>query len=143
RRQDAYFYRIMVILPRGRGHRRAPGRRRLRALKDAHDHVADGGDVAVVAPDHVGDQAGPPGLVRGAEPGAVVTVGVLAEDEIVPPGPVVLQPLGLAEAGAPPSGSRVKMEVSRSCRSAAALSRVSCMPDPVGYSIVRSSPKNR
>ena len=55
----------------------------------------------MAAADHVGDQAGPAGLVRGAEPGAVVAVEVLAEDQVVPPGRVVLQPLGAAEAGPP------------------------------------------
>ena len=42
-----------------------------------------------------------------------------------------------------PSGPRVKIEMSRSCRSAATLSRVSRVPDPVGHSMVKSSPKNR
>src|ERR1035441_6235188 len=45
--------------------------------------------------------------------------------------------------GRRPSGPRVKIEISRSCRSAATLSRVSLVPDPVGYSMVKSSPKNR
>ncbi len=45
--------------------------------------------------------------------------------------------------GRRPSGPRVKIEMSRSCRSVATLSRVSRLPDPVGYSTVKSSPKNR
>jgi hypothetical protein len=45
--------------------------------------------------------------------------------------------------GRRPSGPRVKIEISRSCRSAATLSRVSRFPEPVGYSMVKSSPKNR
>ena len=47
-------------------------------LGTAADHVADGADRAVAA-DDVRDQPGPPGLVRGAEPGAVVAVEVLVE----------------------------------------------------------------
>jgi len=35
--------------------------------------------------DQPGHEAGPPGLVRGAEPGAVVAVEVLIEEDQVPP----------------------------------------------------------
>ncbi len=39
-----------------------------------------------------------------------------------------------------PSASLVNREISRSCRSVTIRSRVSFLPDPVGYSISRSSP---
>ena len=39
-----------------------------------------------------------------------------------------------------PSASRVNSEISRSCRSAMIRSRVSRLPEPVGYSISKSSP---
>ena len=64
--------------------------------------VAEGPDRAVAAQDHVGDQAGPPGLVEGADRGAVVAVEVLAEDQVVLPGRIGLHLLGPAEAGPPP-----------------------------------------
>ena len=57
-------------------------------------------------------------------------------------GSVCMQ-LGPAEAGPPAVGPCMKIEMSRSCRSSATLSSVSCLPDPVGYSMVTSSPKNR
>ncbi|MGD0605510.1 MAG: hypothetical protein ABSA53_18150 [Streptosporangiaceae bacterium] len=60
------------------------------------DDVGDGAHLAVAAADDVGDQAGPAGLVPGAEGGAVVAVEVLAEQQVVPPGGVawVLATLG-------------------------------------------------
>ena len=45
-----------------------------------------------------------PGLVRRAEPGAVVAVEVLVEQDVVLPRRVGLQPLDPAEAGPPPVG---------------------------------------
>ena len=59
------------------------------AAHATHD-VADGLDLAVAAQDHVGDQAGPPGLVERADRGAVVAVEVLAEDQVVVPGGIGL-----------------------------------------------------
>ena len=56
----------------------------------------------MAAADHVRDQPGPSGLVRGAEPGAIVPVEVLVEQQVVFPGRVVLQPLDPPEAGPPP-----------------------------------------
>src|ERR1035438_2537336 len=53
----------------------------------------------MAAADHIGDQPGPAGLVRGADRGAVVAVEVLAEDQVVLPGRIVLQQLRPAEAG--------------------------------------------
>src|SRR6266542_1618161 len=63
------------------------------------DHVADGIDRAVAAADHVRDEPGPARLMRGAEPGAVVAVEVLVEDEIVFPRGIVLQTVDPPEAG--------------------------------------------
>src|ERR1022692_4091722 len=80
-----------------------PGRLRLRCL------IRSGlaGRVSVAAADHVGDQAGAAGLVRGAEPGPVVTMEVLTEDQVVAPGRVALQQAGSAEAGpAAPGAAR-------------------------------------
>jgi len=70
-------------------------------LSQVPDYVTDRGNVAVAAADHVGDQPGPAGLVRGADRGPVIAVEVLTEDEVVPPGRIVLQQLGPAEAGPP------------------------------------------
>src|SRR5215469_6122659 len=61
--------------------------------------IADGPDRAVAAQDHVRYQAGPTGLVEGAERRAVVAVEVFAEDQVVPPGGVGLHPLSATEAG--------------------------------------------
>src|SRR5262249_5752669 len=47
--------------------------------------VVGGFDRAVATQDHVGDQADPPGLMEGADRGAVVAVEVLAEDQVVMP----------------------------------------------------------
>ena len=107
------------------------------------DHVADGADRAVAAADHVGDQPGPAGLVRGAQPGAVVAVEVLVEQQVVFPGRVVLQPVDPAEAGPPPVRADGEQEMSRSRRSAAISPSGTLCPDPAGYSMVSSSPKNR
>src|SRR6266536_919661 len=52
--------------------------------------------------DHVRDEPGPARLMRGAEPGAVVAVEVLVEDEIVFPRGIVLQTVDPPEAGPPP-----------------------------------------
>jgi len=57
-------------------------------------------DITSLAPsaqDQVGDQARPPGLVRGAEPGAGVAVEVLVERDEVVPGWVRLELLVMAE----------------------------------------------
>src|SRR5690348_4646033 len=74
-------------------------------LLDEPDDLAGRPDLAVAAADDVGDQAGPAGLVPGAERRPVVTVEVLAEDQVVPPGRVVLEPLVPAEAGPPAAGT--------------------------------------
>ena len=85
-----------------------PARRsRLRLLGPRRpQRVADRRHRAVPAPDQVGHDPGPPGLVRRAEARAVVAVEVLAEDEVVLPGRVGLQPLDAAEAGPPPVRAR-------------------------------------
>ena len=98
----------------------------------------------MAAADDVGDQAGPAGLVRRAQPGAVVAVEVLVEHQVVLPRRVVLQALDPAEARPPPVGADQEdrdqplAQVVRRSRRAAAV-----CPDPVGYSTVKSSPKNR
>ncbi len=74
-------------------------------LVDEPDYLADRPDQPVAAADHVGDQAGPAGLVRGAEGRAVVAVEVLAEDQVVPPGGIGLQQPGPAEARPPAVGT--------------------------------------
>jgi hypothetical protein len=59
----------------------------------------------MAAADHVGDHTRPAGLVGGTEAGRVVAVEVLAEDEVVLPRRIVLQPLDPAEAGPPAVGA--------------------------------------
>src|SRR5579884_360140 len=51
--------------------------------------------------DQVGDEAGPAGLVRRAEPRARVAVEVLVEEDRVPPSGILLQQAVPAEDGAP------------------------------------------
>src|SRR5438067_8396067 len=51
------------------------------------------GSLAHPADDQVGDEAGPPGLVRGSEAGAGVAVEVLVERDQVVPGRVLLEEL--------------------------------------------------
>ena len=81
------------------GHRPAPC-----WLAAVRTHVAEGVNVAVAAPDGIGDDAGPAGLVRGAEAGAVVAMEVLVEHQVVLPRRVVLEPVDPAEAGPPAVG---------------------------------------
>ena len=70
-------------------------------IEGGHD-VLDGAHRAVPPPDHVGDHAGPPGLVGRAETGRVVPVKVLVEQQVIFPLRILLQPLDPAEAGPPP-----------------------------------------
>ena len=57
--------------------------------------------------DQVDDQRGPPGLVRGAQPGAGVAVEVLVERQQVVPGRVALEQLARRRStGRRPSGRR-------------------------------------
>ena len=90
---------------------------------------------AVAAADDVGDQPGPAGLVGGAEPGAVVAVEVLVEEEVVPPRRVVLQLVHPPKQGRRPSAPRRKSEISRVLQ-VARRSRPGWLrcPEPVGYS---------
>ena len=97
----------------------------------------------MAAPDDVGDEAGPAGLVRGPEPGAVVAVEVLGESDVVPPPRVVLEALHPPKQGLRPSGPTRKIETIRCHRSWAMASSGRRCPDPVGYSTVWSSPKKR
>src|SRR5712692_4637781 len=71
-----------------------------RMARNVGDHVADAAYLAVLAPDQVGYQAGPAGLVRGAKAGPGVTVEILAEKDVVAPGGIGLQPVRSAEARA-------------------------------------------
>ena len=57
---------------------------------------------AAAAPDQVRDEPRPARLVRGAQPGAVVAVEVLVEQDLVAPARVGLHPLDAAEARPPP-----------------------------------------
>ena len=96
---------------------------------------------AAAATDHVRDDPCPPRLVRGPEPGTVVAVEVLAEDDVVLPGGIRLQPLDPAEARSPPvlvdeeEGDQPAPDVLSD------LAQRHLAPDPVGYSSVSSSPK--
>src|SRR5438128_12214425 len=69
-----------------------------RAARDLGNDLARAASRAVFAPDQVGDQPGPSGLVRGAKPGAVIAVEVFAEEQVVTPRRAGLQLLGAAEA---------------------------------------------
>src|SRR5215207_11521445 len=68
--------------------------------------VPDGVDALAGRPpaDQVGHQPRPSRLVRGTEPGAVVAVEVLVEDQVAAPGGVALEAVDPAEAGPPPVG---------------------------------------
>jgi len=124
-------------LPPRAGHRCACGRR-------AREDVADGLDVPVAAPDQVRDQRGSSrsgarrrSRRRCRRGSTFVKTRLSCQAGLtwssrVPP-----------KQGRRPSGPRVKIEMSRSCRSRAISSRVSRWPDPVGYSTVTSSPQNR
>ena len=107
--------------------------------------VADGVDaVSGTASDEVGDHAGPAGLVGGAEPGAVVAVEVLVEEQVVVPRRVALQALDVAEARPPAVGAPRKSDTSRLAEVLGDLvERALAAADPVGYSIFSSSPKKR
>ena len=99
---------------------------------------------AAAAQDQVGDEPRPAGLVGGAEPGAVVAVEVLVEEDVVLPGRVGLEPLDPAEAR-PPAVLADEEERDQPVGGGRRRSRraCSCVPEPVGYSSVRSSPKKR
>ena len=79
-----------------------------------------------------------------AQAGAVVAVEVLVEEQLSLPGRVGLQPLDAAEAG--PAAVRPDEEDRDQASPQIGGDHVegdSWLPDPVGYSTVRSSPKNR
>src|SRR5258705_12371690 len=67
-------------------------------LNQALDDFRRLGVGVVAAPDHIGDQPGPPRLVGRAEAGTVVTVEVLMKEEVVTPSEIGLHPLHAAEA---------------------------------------------
>ena len=112
-------------------------------LRNGTDHIADGADRAVAAADHVRDQPGPSGLVRGAEPGAVVAVEVLVEQQVVFPGRVVLHLVDPAEAGPPPVRADGEQGDEPVLQVGGDHVERHLVPEPAGYSMVSSSPKNR
>jgi hypothetical protein len=67
-----------------------------------------------------------------AESCPVVAVEVLAEHQVVPPGIRSTPP----KQARLPSCATVKIDTSRSRRSATIMRSGSCLPDPVGYSTV-------
>ena len=94
-------------------------------------------------PDQVGNQPGPPGLVRRTQPGPVVAMEVLVEQQVVLPGGVGLQPLDPAEARAPTVRPDEEDRYQAALEVLADGARDSRFPLPVGYSKVSSSPKKR
>src|SRR5258708_35967591 len=72
--------------------------RGLLSLNQALDDFRRLGVGAVAAPDHVGHQPGPSGLVGRAEAGTVVAVEVLMKEQVVTPSGIGLHPLHAAEA---------------------------------------------
>src|ERR1700752_1101259 len=52
----------------------------------------------VAAPDHIGDEPGPTGLVGGAESRTIVAVEVLMEQQVVAPPRIGLHPLHATKA---------------------------------------------
>ena len=88
-----------------------------------------------------GDEAGPPGLVAGAEAGAVVAVEVLVEQDQVAPVRIVLE-LGACRRR-PAAGRRRRAGTSPTAAaliSFATSNSVMRRPEPVGHSTVNSSP---
>ena len=75
--------------------------------------------------------------------GAVVTVEVLVEHQVVLPGRVVLQPIDAPEAGPPAVPVDQEDRDQALAQVLGDLPSVSFWPDPVGYSIWNSSPKKR
>ena len=88
----------------------------------------------------MGDQPGPVGLVGGADPGPIVTVEVLVEEQTVVPGGVGLEPLVAAEDRPRPFSSLRKIAIRQLDRSSAMSWSVSRRPLAVGYSTVKSCP---
>lgn len=72
-------YRWHHARPGAVGHRDSRGRSAAGVSDDVDDDIADAADLAMPAPDQVGDQAGPAGLMGGTEAGPVVAVEVLIE----------------------------------------------------------------
>ena len=98
---------------------------------------------AAGAQDQLGDETRPAGLMARAEPGAVVAVEVLVEEDVVLPGRVGLEPLDPAEAR-PPSVLADEEERDQPLAEVGGdLVERELLPEPVGYSTLRSSPKKR
>ena len=77
-------------------------------------------------------------LVRGTDAAAVVAVELLVKQQVVLEVRIVLQLRMLAERR--PSSPRRKMQLKRRVSSSATCSMVMKLPDPVGHSILKSSP---
>ena len=88
-----------------------------------------------------GHDAGPARLVAGAEPGAVVAVEILVEQDVVAPVRIVLELLGAAVDRPPAAARRAGRSASAGRRSPCATSnRFISLPEPVGHSILKLSP---
>ena len=79
----------------------------------------------------------------GAQPGAVVAVEVLVEEQVVLPRGVALQPFDPAEARPPAVRSDQEKRDQTLPEVGADRRRRQWRPEPVGYSSVNSSPKKR
>ena len=86
------------------------------------------------------DEAGPSGLVVGAEARAVVAVEVLVEEEVVVPTGSVWNFSAPPHTGRRPFSSGRKIDTSRRPSSSAISNSVISTPDPVGHSTLNSSP---
>ena len=94
-------------------------------------------------PEHVEkarDQTGPPRLVAGAEPRAVVTLEVFVEEDQVAPVRIVLNFAVPPYTGRRPLVSRRNVPASRREISCATSNSVMYRPEPVGHCTVKSSP---
>jgi len=88
----------------------------------------------------LGDQSGPAGLVRGADAASAVTVKIFVEQHVVAEVDVLLMAGYWENTGRLPCASFRKILVKRVAISRAASSIEMNFPDPVGHSILKSSP---
>ena len=87
-----------------------------------------------------GNESCPTGLMTGAQPGAIVTMEVFIEENVVAPEWIALELFRAAVDGS--SALRVAQEirVSRPAISLLTSNRFISLPDPVGHSILKLSP---
>ena len=84
---------------------------------------------------------GPPGLMAGADAGAVVAMEVFVEQQVVPPVRIALEFLGRRRTPAAVRSRRAEKSGSADWRSRGATSkRFIKLPEPVGHSILKLSP---